>query len=186
MLYILNICCSRFILKLANTEMYLGGSDDEILTITDKLSADIFVLESAGHTEENYITSRSKNNKILSMEKGTKKINYSKKRTGKSNQIFSMIFTDSGYHKIMNPNELCVEFNEEREILTMSRCVNSNPNQQFEKINLDFPKDPSEKSNRNTINYDNVVSKEKYNRLVEIVTSCPISLQALRSNFMIF
>lgn len=127
------MCCYQFLLRIKDTDLYMGGEDIHKPDIASKTMADVFTFEK--HIDDpkiNYIVVKKKENRVFDVwASNDRQLYYHPERHNHPNQKFKIVLYLDGSYKIQVMNG-CITFNESLKAFEMIECNNKDQNQFFE------------------------------------------------------
>ncbi|ELA47259.1 hypothetical protein VCUG_01255 [Vavraia culicis subsp. floridensis] len=135
LLFILSAVSDSFKLQSAAIpDFFVGENQAKKLTLVEEPFADVFLLEFAGLSRDDFITVPTKHSVIWELDEAMGNLSYTDLKHGGLSQRFKMIKRPFGLYKIMNGVNSCITLNFQTEDFRKITCNDDDLKQYFRLI----------------------------------------------------
>ncbi|TBU00549.1 hypothetical protein CWI36_1603p0010 [Hamiltosporidium magnivora] len=132
-LLITNIFCTKYLIKLKDTDLYLTSKDNKNMSVGSKTEGKkVEFKKSTGKYNEILISDSDNTNNVFDLEGGAGKLILYPMHGG-TNQRFTITKDYTGLFRIFSSTQKCLEYSESSNTLNMNSC-SDNKNQLYELI----------------------------------------------------
>lgn len=174
LLFFLPLLAFKFHLKSTKGDLYVGKKGSEV-TFVDPSEADIYELEKTGHTNQDYIMVRSKDNAVWDISGGQTKLIYWNNKHGAANQRFTLVEREKGHVKIVNLDKYCISWNPSANHFEKKGCTEDDDEQAFDFVSVNTEMNQNEGV---------LVDKIKLDALKKAAMTCPEIREMLGAEFI--
>lgn len=137
LLFILPVVSEYFKLQsMAVPDFFVGENQAKELTLVEEQFADVFMLEFAGLSRDDFITVLTKHGVIWELDEAMGRLYYTDFKHGGLNQRFKVVKRPFGLHKIMNGLNSCITLDFKSEGFHKITCDDHDLKQYFRLVQM--------------------------------------------------